>query len=145
MKLFLLSSMTAISVLTVNQAPEQYFLCQPPSHVKPANTGIPLQPGSGQQAGKMRSIVFKSQDFCRVELKDFDFDVQFSLVSATVYFTGSNFTGVEKGYLVSNSLQPIKKLMDRCQPGSIVVFDEIKVKGPDQEIRTIEGVTYQLY
>ena len=145
MKLILLSSMTAVSVMTVNHVSEHHHLFQPPAHSKSANTGIPLQPGSGQQAGKMRSIVFKSQDFCRVELKDFDFDVQFSLVSATVYFTGSNFTGVEKGYLVSSSLQPVKKLMDRCQPGSIVVFDEIKVKGPDHEIRTIDGVTYQLY
>ncbi len=93
----------------------------------------------------MRSIVFKSQDYCRVELKDFDFDVKFSVVSATVYFTGANFKGIEKGFITSNSLRPVRSLMDRCQPGSIVIFDDVKVKGPGDEIRPIDGVTYKLY
>jgi hypothetical protein len=108
-------------------------------------SGLLLQPDPKQGIGKMRSIVFKSQEYCRAELKDFDFDVHFSIVSATVYFTGTNFTGVEKGFIVSSSLKPIRNLMDRCQPGSIVVFDDVKVKGPANEIRTIDGVTYQLY
>lgn len=106
---------------------------------------LSLQPDPNQGVGKMRSVVFKSQEYCRVELKDFEFDVHFSVVSATVYFTGTNFKVVEKGFIVSSSLKSIKPLMDRCQPGSIVVFDDVKVKGPDNEIRTIDGVTYQLY
>ena len=47
--------------------------------------------------GKMSSIKFKSQDYCRAELEHFDFDVKFYVVSATVYFSGANFKGVEKG------------------------------------------------
>jgi hypothetical protein len=27
----------------------------------------------------------------------------------------------------------------------VVVFDDVKVKGPDNEIRSIDGVTYILY
>ena len=104
-----------------------------------------LQPEPKQGTGKLRSVVFKNQEFCRVELKDFEFDVKFTVVSATVYFTGANFKTIERGFINSNSLKPIKSLMDRCQPGSIVVFDDIKVKGPDNDIRIIDGVTYQLY
>lgn len=110
-----------------------------------SSSGLLLQPDPKDGEGKMRSIVFKSQDYCRVELKDFDFDVKFSVVSATVYFTGANFKGIEKGFITSNSLRPVRSLMDRCQPGSIVIFDDVKVKGPGDEIRPIDGVTYKLY
>lgn len=98
------------------------------------------------EPGKMRSIVFKSQQFCRAEMPyDFEFDVQFKVVSATVYFFGANFTGVEKGTITSNSLKPIKHLMDRCMPGTRVIFDEVKVIGPDKKVRSIAGMNLLLY
>lgn len=95
--------------------------------------------------GRMSAIAFKSQEYCRAELKDFDFDARFSVVGATVYFTGANFRGVEKGVITSNSLKPIRNLMDRCIPGSIVTFDDVKVKGPANDIRTIDGLTLSLF
>ena len=111
------------------------------------NNSMPLllQPDPGLSEGKISSAVFKSQDYCRAELKDFEFDAQFSILSATVYFTGANFKNVETGSINSSSLKPIKNLMSRCQPGTIVIFDNIKVKGPDNIIRTIGGVTYRLF
>lgn len=95
--------------------------------------------------GKLSSVVFKNQDYCRAELKDFEFDAKFIVVSATVYFSGAPYKGVERGYINSNSLKPIKKLMERCLPGTVVVFDDVKVKGPDNEVRQIEGLTLSLY
>lgn len=94
----------------------------------------------------MRSIVFKSQEYCRAEMpKDFEFDVQFKVVSAKVYFSGANFRGVETGTITSNKLAPVKHLMDRCIPGSMVVFDDVKVMGPDKKVRTIPGLSLLLY
>ena len=93
----------------------------------------------------MSATIFKNQEYCRVELKDFEFDVKFSVVSATVYFSGANFRGVEKGVINSSSLKPLSALMSRCIPGSMVVFDDVKVKGPDNEIRSIPGVAYRLF
>lgn len=98
-----------------------------------------------QEKTKMPAAVFKAQDYCRVEMKDFDFDVQFKVVSATVYFTGANFKNVEKGSISSTSLKPIKDQMQRCAPGSIVIFDEVKVLGPDNTIRPINGLSLLLY
>ncbi len=95
--------------------------------------------------GRMRSIVFKNQDYCRAEAPDFEFEVGFKVVSATIYFTGANFSKVEKGTITSNSLKPVKPLMERCIPGTIVIFDDVKVVGPDKEVRTIPGITLQLY
>ncbi len=108
-----------------------------------AEVKVNLQPEPAY--GRMSAIEFKSQDYCRAELKDFEFDARFIVVSATVYFSGANFRGVEKAVITSNSLKSISSLKGRCIPGSIVVFDDVKVKGPDNVIRTIPGVSYMLY
>jgi hypothetical protein len=96
------------------------------------------------ESENMQAAIFRGQDVCRVELKDFEFEVEFKLVSATVYFSGTNFRGVETGYLTSKSLKPIKNLMARCAPGTMVVFDNVKVLGPDNVIRPIQGTSYML-
>lgn len=106
------------------------------------NNGINI---GTQEKTKMSAAVFKAQDYCRVELKDFEFDVQFKIVSATVYFTGTNFKNVEKGSINSTSLKPIKEQMQRCAPGSIVIFDDIKVTGPDNTVRPINSLSLLLY
>ena len=141
MKIFIIPLLSIVSILPLSIINDSAKNTDKDSK----SSVLSLQPDPKQGAGKMRSVVFKSQDQCRVELKDFEFDATFSVISATVYFTGANFKGVERGFIVSSSLKPIRQLMDRCQPGSIVVFDDVKVKGPDNEIRTIDGVTYQLY
>lgn len=109
-----------------------------PSDANSINIGM-------QGKTKMSAAVFKAQDYCRVELKDFEFDVQFKIISATVYFTGTNFKNVEKGSINSTSLKPIKEQMQRCAPGSIVIFDDIKVTGPDNTVRPINSLSLLLY
>ncbi|MES2431774.1 MAG: GldM family protein [Bacteroidota bacterium] len=110
------------------------------------NDGIlALGDQQGEGAGKMSAAVFKAQDYCRAELKDFEFDARFIVVSADVYFSGANFRGVETGAITSSSFKPIKKLQERCTSGSFVFFDNIKVIGPDKKLRTIESVSYKLY
>jgi len=94
---------------------------------------------------RMRAAVFKAQDYCRAELKNFEFDARFDIVSAEVYFTGANFKNVEKASISSSSLQPIKEQMSRCVPGSVIIFDNVKVIGPDKTVRTIAGASIILY
>jgi hypothetical protein len=94
---------------------------------------------------KMLAVIFRAQDVCRAELKDFEFDVQYNVVGATVYFSGTNFRGVETGFINSNSLKPIRNLMARCAPGTMVVFDNVKVIGPDKLVRPIRGTSYLLH
>lgn len=100
------------------------------------------QPGNEHE--QMLAVTFRSQEVCRAELKDFVFDIQYNIVSATVYFSGTNFRGVEAGYITSSSLKPIRTLMARCAPGTMVIFDNVKVIGPDNERRTIQGTSYML-
>jgi gliding motility-associated protein GldM len=93
---------------------------------------------------RMTSVAFKGQDYCRAELENFDFDTKYSIVSATVYFFGANFSSVQAASITSNSLAPIKALMARCGPGSVISFDNVKVTGPDGA-RTIDGKSIALY
>lgn len=98
-----------------------------------------------QEPGNMRCVVFKAQEYCRAEMPpDFEFDFQFKVVSATVYFSGGNFRNVEKAFIKSNSLKPVKKFMDLCVPGTRVVFDDVKVEGPDKLVRQIPGLSLLL-
>ena len=150
MKIILLSSLLSICMLQVNSqfafigiamtSPSNF------SYSKMNNKGpglcLQAQPGDG----KMSSIVFKNQKYCRAELPaDFEFNARFSVVSASVYFSGANFKNVEKGFITSSSLKPVLNFMEQCIPGSIVVFDDVKVIGPDKKIRTIQGLSLLLY
>ena len=150
MKIILLSSLLSICMLQVNSqfafigiamtSPSNF------SYSKMNNKGpclcLQAQPGDG----KMSSIVFKNQKYCRAELPaDFEFNARFAVVSASVYFSGANFKNVEKGFITSSSLKPVEYFMARCIPGTIVVFDDVKVVGPDKKIRTIQGLSLLLY
>jgi hypothetical protein len=99
----------------------------------------------GPGGTRMTAGSFKNQQFCRAELENFDFDAKFSVVSATVYFSGANFSNVQTVALNGNNLGPISSYMQRCGPGSAITFDNVKVQGPDGKQRTIQGVGIVLY
>ena len=99
----------------------------------------------GPGGTRMTSGSFKAQQYCRAELENFDFAANFSVVSATVYFSGANFANVQTAELKGNNLAPIASLMQRAMPGTSVTFDNVKVQGPDGRQRDIQGVGIVLY
>ena len=149
MKLVILSSLLVIGILPVSiQMSDVANHLKTPTNVSFADDSkdeVNFFCEPSQESEKMMAIVFKAQEYCRAELPDFEFDAKFSVIGATVYFSGTNFKGVETGTLTSNSFKPIRSLISRCGPGSIVSFDNVKVVGPDQLVRTIEGRTYLLH
>ncbi len=98
--------------------------------------------GSGKV--RMPSIEFKSQTACRAELENFDFELRYSIVSATVYFSGANFPSVKTATITGSSLASLSGFMNQCGPGSVITFDNVKVSGPDGG-RTIDGKSIALY
>ena len=97
---------------------------------------IKVGPSGG---GKMQSVVFKSQPYVRADLKNFEFDTKFTVTGATVYFTGPQFRNTATVNLTSGNLAAAKQYIDQCGPGSAVIFDNIKVVGPDGKTRTIQN------
>ncbi len=149
MKQLLILPLMSIGVLQANNQlnnPEKHLTLNEPI-IENTNTSINIgKPQEQQSNSRMPAAVFKAQEYCRAELKDFEFDARFIVVSAVVYFSGAGFkNGVEKGFINSNSLKPIRSQMDRCTPGSVVIFDEVKVKGPDNATRTIPGISLILF
>jgi gliding motility-associated protein GldM len=103
---------------------------------------LKVGPSSG---GRMQSVVFKNQQFCRADLENFDFDARFAVVSATVYFSGAGFSSVQPAVITGGNLSGISAFMARCIPGTSITFDNVKVKGPDGEVRPIPGPGFILY
>jgi len=99
--------------------------------------------GSGK--ARVPAVEFKSQQFCRADLgEDFLFNLKFTVVSATVYFSGANFPSTQQGTISNGNLSNVRALIDRCGPGSSVTFVNIKVQGPDG-VRTIDEASIVLY
>jgi hypothetical protein len=66
-------------------------------------------------------------------------------VSATVYFSGAGFPKVISATLQNPSLAPIYDLLQKCQPGTVVIFDNVKIKTLHDGVRVIDGPAYALF
>jgi hypothetical protein len=97
------------------------------------------------KGGRIQSVVFKNQQYARADLENFDFDARFSIVSATVYFSGANFPSVQSASISGGSLGGISGQLQKCIPGTSVTFDNVKVQGPDGVVRSIPGPGFILY
>lgn len=98
--------------------------------------------GSGK--ARVPAVEFKNQQFCRADLLNFDFDLRYTVVSATVYFGGAGFPNPAIGNITGGSLAAVSALMARCGPGSNIAFTNIKVQGPDG-VRSIDEAAIALY
>lgn len=103
---------------------------------------LKVGPSSG---GRLQSVMFKNQSFARAELDGFDFDARFSIVSASIYFSGANFPSTQEGHITGGSLAPVQGMLSKCIPGTSVTFDNVKVQGPDGVVRSIPGPGFILY
>ena len=90
-------------------------------------------------------LCLKIKSFAGQILENFDFDADFNIVSATVYFSGANFPNVQTANIHGGSLAGIQSQLQKCIPGTSVTFDNVKVQGPDGVVRSIPGPGFILY
>ena len=117
-----------------------------PFRVKRVPDPVPMV---GQSAGgRTPANAFKAQAGVRADLKDFVFEgVKFDIVSYVFYATGAGFPenpGVSQNggaYFNGDS----KRIMERCRPGTTVVLDEIRARGPDGSVRALPPMAFNLY
>lgn len=94
----------------------------------------PLATVGGKAGGPIGANVFRVQKGVAAELKDFIFEgVKYDVVSYTLICTGKGFE--ESGFGVAEVSGAYfngeaQGLLRKCQAGSTVVIDEIKVSGP---------------
>jgi gliding motility-associated protein GldM len=101
----------------------------------------PLATVGGKAGGVIAPNVFRVQKGVAAELRDFIFEgVKYDVVSFTLYCTGKGFeenpgiAEVTGPYFNAEAQAQIRK----CQAGTTVVIDEIKVRGPGGVIRLLD-------
>jgi gliding motility-associated protein GldM len=95
--------------------------------------------------GRVRSVEFKNQQFARADLENFDFEYRYSIIGATIYFSGANFPSVQTATISGGNLAGISAQLSRCIPGTAVTFDNVKVQGPGGPVLSIPGPGFILY
>jgi hypothetical protein len=94
----------------------------------------PMAAVGGKYGGPIDANRFRLQKGVAAELLDFVFEgVKYDVVSYTAVFTGKGFE--QEGVAVAEVAGPYFNAealgyLRRCVPGTIVVIDEIKVRGP---------------
>jgi gliding motility-associated protein GldM len=108
----------------------------------------PVPMVGASQGGRMPVNAFKAQAGVRADLKDFVFEgVKFDIVSYVVYATGAGFLenpGISQNpgaYFTGQS----KGIIEKFRPGTTVVLDEIKARGPDGQTRSLPTMAFNLY
>jgi gliding motility-associated protein GldM len=103
----------------------------------------------GQSSGgRIATNALKAQQGVRADLRDFVFEgVKFDIVSYVFYATGNGFA---EGPGVSQNSGPYfnadsKRFLEKCRPGSTVVIDEIKARGPGGDIRVLPTMAFNLF
>lgn len=102
---------------------------------------LPLAKVGGKAGGPFLANAFRVQKGVAADLQDFIFEgVKYDVVAYTLYCTGKGFEDnpgiaeVTGAYFNADAQAIIRK----CQPGTTVVIDEIKVRGPGGSSRTLD-------
>ncbi|MCB9255986.1 MAG: gliding motility protein GldM [Chitinophagales bacterium] len=77
-------------------------------------------------------------------LKDFDFEARFNVISYDFYLTSGGELLPARGNNGPLYSSGVSNLLDRAKPNDLVVFDNIKVQGPDGKTRKIPSMTFQI-
>lgn len=109
----------------------------------------PLATVGGKAGGPtMTANVFRVQKGVAAELRDFIFEgVKYDVVSFTIVCTGKGFEETGFGYEEVNGpyfSAGAQALIKRLQPGSTVIIDEIKVKGPGGTRKLDQNISFTL-
>lgn len=78
-------------------------------------------------------------------LKDFDFEARFNVISYDFYLTSGGELLPARGNSGPMYSGAVSNLIDRAKPNDLIVFDNIKVQGPDGKTRKIPGMSFQIF
>jgi len=104
----------------------------------------PVAKIGNEKGGSVKAATFKVQRGMLAELENFDFDIKFQVVSYEM-----TYAAARQDLLSTSADGPLfsQKMLDylsKAKPGDVFYFDKIKVKGPDQVVRTLPGIVFKL-
>lgn len=92
---------------------------------------------------RIEASVFSLQTGLKCVLPDFLHEDDFKVISATLYFSGTNFNNVV-AVNITNSFNTIQTYLDKCEAGTVILIENVKVEGP-AGIMNAEGLCLALY
>lgn len=108
----------------------------------------PVPMVGASQGGRVPVNNIKAQQGVRADLRDFVFEgVKFEILGFTVYATGRGFEeqpGISPNpgaYFNADS----KRILNNLRPGSSLIIDEIKARGPGGDTRSLPAMAFNLY
>lgn len=104
----------------------------------------PVAKVGNEKGGSVKAATFKVQRGMLADLENFDFDVRFAVVSFEMTYAAARqdlLTATADGPLFT---QKMLDYLSKGKPGDVFYFDKIKVKGPDQVIRSLPGIVFKL-
>jgi gliding motility-associated protein GldM len=107
----------------------------------------PVAKVGASNGGQLPVNAFKAQAGVRADLQDFVFEgVKFDIISYVVYATGAGFLespGISQNggaYFNEGS----KRIIEKTRPGSSIIIDEIRARGPDGNTRQLPTMAFNL-
>jgi len=107
----------------------------------------PIAAVGGKSYGVMQASIFRAQIGIIAELKGFDFDAKFSVISFEFSIVPKR--GEYIGPYTANSARfdasnDVEKARQRVRPGDRVYMDNIKARGPDGRVRSLAPIVLLL-
>lgn len=103
----------------------------------------PIPTVAGKRGGGIKKSILLAQSGVKADLKNFDFDLKFRVVSFTVSATIGGFEKSKKTTGARFSSAQLA-LMKKVRPGGKVYIENVKAKGPDGKIRNIGAIAFRL-
>lgn len=104
----------------------------------------PVAKIGNDKGGSVKAATFKVQRGIIAELENFDFDIKFQVVGYEMTYAAARqdlLTAMADGPLFT---QKMLDFMNKAKPGDAFYFDKIKVKGPDQVVRTLPSIVFKM-
>lgn len=100
--------------------------------------------GGKYNGGNIKKGTLAAQRGVIALLKDFEFDAKFTVVSYNFMLVSKGEIFPDRGVKGPSISGKSKNLLKRARPKDIVIFDKIKVRGPDGTTRTIPSLTFTI-
>ncbi len=94
--------------------------------------------------GKVPAAQFKVQRGVVPVLEDFVFDIKFVVVSFEITYAAKRQDLITKKATSGAFTAEMIELLNRAKPGDVFYLDEVRVKGPDGQIRKLPSIAYTL-
>lgn len=113
-------------------------------HFRVKTVPNPIARVAGKSGGNISKSSFAGYWGVKAELDDFDFDMKFNVKSfnlSTVDGGGYVKEAESAGQRFSSSQ---KKIISKLKRGQRVIIDNIKAKGPDGKVRTLQSLSFKI-